>query len=65
MVVVGYVKEKNGTEYFLFYDPGRLMDDQADATSPNNKLIINLQQGSIQGYYDRKTYTITEIIKTN
>ncbi|MDR0691805.1 MAG: C39 family peptidase, partial [Prevotellaceae bacterium] len=65
MVIIGYVKEKNGTEYFLFYDPGRLMDDQADATSPNNKFIINLQQGSIQGNYDDKIYTITEIIKTN
>jgi hypothetical protein len=65
MVIVGYRKEKNGNEYFLFYDPGRTTERQSSATSPNNKLIINRQQGSIQGSYDDKTYTITEIIKTN
>ena len=64
MIIVGMGIEGDNI-YFRFYDPGREVSKAANATSPNNKLIINRQQGSIQGTYDNKTYTITEIIKTN
>ena len=63
LVVVGYVKEKAGQEFFLFYDPAT--DDYSSGTSPDNKLFIYRQQNYIQGLHSGKTYTITEIIKTN
>jgi hypothetical protein len=65
MVIKSYKKEQNGQEYFLFYDPGRSVAQEDEATSDDNKLIVNRQLSKIQGIYRRKTYTITEIIKTN
>jgi TANFOR domain-containing protein len=64
MVIVGMGVEGENT-YFRFYDPGRSLSNEGNATSPNNRLIVNYQQGSIQGDYNDGTYTITEIFKTN
>lgn len=64
MIVVGTGIE-GGNSYFRFYDPGRKTENQINAISPTNKLIINRQKGSIQGSYNDRTYTITEIIKNN
>ncbi|MEP2667736.1 MAG: fibronectin type III domain-containing protein [Cyclobacteriaceae bacterium] len=64
MVVVGYGMEGQDI-YFRFYDPGRSIAYQADATSPNNKLIFKSNTGFIQGSYFNKTYTLTEVSKTN
>jgi len=64
MVVVGMGME-GGSLYFRFYDPGRGVDYESSATSEGNKLVVNRQQGSIQGSYQDYTYTITEILKLN
>jgi len=64
MVVVGHGREGQDT-YFRFYDPGRSIAHQADATSSNNKLIFNSNTGFVQGTYFNKTYTLTEVSKTN
>jgi hypothetical protein len=67
VVVVGYVKEEAGQEYFLFYEPTAKL--RTNGISSNNKLIINRQQSYIQGYFQNekgsKLYTVTEILKTN
>lgn len=64
MVVVGMGME-GGSLYFRFYDLGRGVDYESSATSEGNKLVVNRQQGSIQGSYQDYTYTITEILKLN
>jgi hypothetical protein len=63
IVVIGYVKEEAGEEYFLFYEPTAKL--RTKGTSSGNKLIINRQQGNIQGYFGTRLYTITEILKTD
>ena len=62
MVVVGMGMEGDNL-YFRFYDPGT--SKELSATSEDNKLVVNRQQGSIQGSYQDYTYTITEILKLN
>ena len=62
MVVVGMGMEGDNL-YFRFYDPGT--SDELSATSEGNKLVVNRQQGSIQGFYQNHTYPITEILKLN
>ena len=64
MVVVGMGME-GGSLYFRFYDLGRGVDYESSATSEGNKLVVNRQQESIQGFYQNHTYTITEILKLN
>lgn len=63
MVIVGLGSEGDN-EYFRFYDPGRSIQNETAATSPNNKFVLNRQKGFFQCSYNDKTYTITEIIKT-
>ncbi len=62
MVVVGMGMEGDNL-YFRFYDPGT--SKELSATSEDNKLVVNRQQGSIQGFYQNHTYPITEILKLN
>jgi len=64
MVVVGMGMEGDNL-YFRFYVLGRGVDYESSATSEDNKLVVNRQQGSIQGFYQNHTYTITEILKLN
>ncbi|MDI3527022.1 MAG: hypothetical protein PWR03_1205, partial [Tenuifilum sp.] len=64
MVIVGMGMEGDKL-YFRFYDPGRSVSNMFNATSPDNKLIINRQNSSIQGHYRNRTYTLTEIVKVN
>jgi hypothetical protein len=62
MVIIGMGMEGEN-EYFRFYDPGRQVVNQTEATSPSNRLIINHQQGNVQGNYNGRQYTLTEVIK--
>ena len=64
MVVVGMGMEGDNL-YFRFYDPGRGVSSRSYATSINNKLTISRKQGFIQGNYQNRTYTITEVVKVN
>ncbi|HYG04101.1 MAG TPA: C39 family peptidase, partial [Chryseosolibacter sp.] len=63
MVVVG-MTAKGESVSFRFYDPGRSMDYIDQATSINNLLKYDADKGYIQGQYFNKTYTISEIVKT-
>ena len=64
MVVVGAGKV-NGQKYFRFYDPGRGVNNEAAATSVNNKLYFSEVDGKIQGIYNDRIYSLTEVLKTN
>jgi len=64
MVVVGMGMEGDNL-YFRFYDPGRGLSNESAATSISNKLIINRHNSSIQGQYQGRTYTLTEIVVVN
>lgn len=64
MVVVGMGMDGDKL-YFRFYDPGRSLSNESSAKSTSNKLIINREQSSIQGQYQGRTYTLTEIVKVN
>jgi len=64
MVVVGMGMEGDNL-YFRFYDPGRGVDYESSATSEDNKLVVNRQQGSIQGFCRDYIHTITEIVMLN
>jgi hypothetical protein len=62
MLIVGFGAD-NLNEYFRFYDAGRQIAQETGATSPNNRLYINHETGSIQGNYNNRTYTLTETVK--
>jgi hypothetical protein len=64
MIVVGYEK-KGGVIKFWFYDPGRDVSKESEATSINNVLLVNKEKGCLQGTYQNITYTLTEVVKTN
>ena len=62
MVVVGTGTNSEGGTYFRFYDPGNFQDI---GTAESNKLSYNPTNSSIQGVYNGRTYSITEVFKTN
>jgi Ni,Fe-hydrogenase III component G len=62
MIVVGIGME-NGVKYIRFFDPGRKVDNHNDATSVDNKLKYDSNNGCYSGIYRGEIYTLTEIIK--
>lgn len=63
MVVVG-MTVKRGSVSFRFYDPGRGVANQSHATSVDNLLIFDEDNGYVRGSYNSETYTLSEIVKT-
>jgi hypothetical protein len=63
MVVVG-MKRENNILSFRFYDPGRSQDNMSSATSESNYLTVE-PDGCVTGNYYNRTYTLSEVLKTN
>lgn len=63
MVIVG--RSKSGElEQFRFFDAGRSSNQQAEATSPYN--VFHMQSnGCATATYQGRSYTISEVLKTN
>lgn len=62
MVVIGMTRDGNDVS-FRFYDPGRSLANQESATSTSNLLKYNVEKGWIQGSYNDKIYTLSEVAK--
>ncbi|MEQ8683837.1 MAG: hypothetical protein RIE86_01030, partial [Imperialibacter sp.] len=63
MIIVG-IGTLDDKLYFRFYDPGRSLANAANATSPENILVVDKESGKVEGNYYNRTYSLTEIVKT-
>lgn len=65
MIIVGTGLDTQGKTQVRFYDPGVFPESEAIGTDPDNLLVFDSSTGAISGTYRGRTYSITEIFKTN